>query len=93
MLEEKHSNETLTWTLMCFFNAQPKMEEEFGSEMAERQRLDLLNGLKRQKIPRFSLRSIITIAAMRSQNSEAAANPIETFERLIGEKLENIAAS
>lgn len=93
MTEQKYSNETLTWALITFFNAQPKMEEEFGQEMAERQRLDLLNGLKRQQLRLFSLRSVVTVAAMRSQNEEAAAGPVATFERLIGEKLENIAAS
>ncbi|OQA37019.1 MAG: hypothetical protein BWY53_00163 [Parcubacteria group bacterium ADurb.Bin326] len=91
MTEEKYSNETLTWALIAFFNAQPKMAEEFGEEMEERQRVDLLDALKRQELSVFSLRSVVTVAAMRSQNEEAAAGPVATFERLIGEKLENIA--
>lgn len=70
------------------------MEEEFGSEMAERQRLDLLNGLKRQEISLFTLKGVVIVAAERSRNREAKeTDPIAIFERLIGEKIENIAAS
>jgi hypothetical protein len=89
---ERYSNEMLTFALIAFFNGQPRMESEFGPEMARRQRVDILEGLKRQGLSGFVLNSIITVAAMRSQNQEAAADPIGTFEKLIGDKLENIAA-
>lgn len=93
MSEETHSNEVLILALLGLFNAQKMTEEEFGPDLAEHQRTELLDGLRRQQLSFFSLRSIVTIAAMKSQNEEALANPIVAFERLIGEKIENIAAS